>query len=113
MVGKEGWMSSVCHLRVCLVELDRRLTFNLFPEKTALDQPTAVSGLILGDLYYLSDGGYSRVYWGAPLDEGGALCLATESRAEVKARWDLPEVVSARRDVEWTARRLIRDMGGV
>ncbi len=40
--------------------------------------------LILGDMYYLSDGGYSRVVWD---QESERLFLASESRAEVKARW--------------------------
>lgn len=41
-------------------------------------------GLILGDMYYLSDGGYSRVVWNP---ESERLFLASESRAEVKEKW--------------------------
>jgi hypothetical protein len=105
-------MPSICHLRSALIELDRRLTFNAFPEKMALDQQTTICNFILGGLYYLSDGGYSRVFWGIPLDESGVLCLATESSDLAKFRWTLPDVVSARCDVEWIVRMLIREMGG-
>jgi len=41
--------------------------------------------LILGDMYYLSDGGYSRVAWN---QDSERLFLASESRVEVKKRWN-------------------------
>ena len=42
-----------------------------------------VEKFVFGELYYLSDGGYSRVY----VHELRKLCLASESRDEVKAAW--------------------------
>lgn len=46
--------------------------------------------LFEGDgLYYLSDGGYSRVWWDP---SAGRLSIASESRQEVKDRWDDPAV---------------------
>lgn len=41
---------------------------------------------IMDRMYYLSDGGYSRLYWAD--EENGYLCLASESRDEVKEAWD-------------------------
>ena len=41
--------------------------------------------------YYLSDGGYSRI-WVDPFK--GVIYLTSNSRAEVKARWCLPRVLT-------------------
>lgn len=40
--------------------------------------------VLMGRLYYLSDGGYSRVYYP---NEEGPVCLASESTDDVKRRW--------------------------
>lgn len=41
---------------------------------------------VFGSLYYLSDGGYSRVFWS---EWQSKLCIASESRNEVKSKWSL------------------------
>jgi hypothetical protein len=49
------------------------------------------------EMYYLSDGGYSRVFFD---EEIGRVRLATESRKEVKAEWDKKHVQVVRREIE-------------
>lgn len=41
--------------------------------------------LLTRDVYYLSDGGYSRIAWG---DERQGVFLTSNSREEVKQAWD-------------------------
>jgi hypothetical protein len=40
---------------------------------------------VLGELHYLSDGGYSRVFHS---EDKRKLCLSSESREEVRLKWD-------------------------
>ena len=54
-----------------------------------------------GRMYYLSDGGYSRLFWD---EEGGCLRLASESRQEVKSAWVMcPELIADIEDETATA----------
>lgn len=53
-------------------------------------------------MFYLSDGGYSRVYYNGLLDKP-ILCLASESRDEVKARW--ADMLTIRWRIEHTMKR--------
>jgi hypothetical protein len=69
---------------------------------SALYQNANPDVLYCGAMYYLSDGGYSRVYFD---DSSGRLLLASESRNEVKASWiNCRELIS---DVESAVREWI------
>jgi hypothetical protein len=47
--------------------------------------PHTIEEFLLGNLYYLTDGGYSRLHWHLFHEEGvGGLHLSSESRDEVK-----------------------------
>lgn len=62
----------------------------------------------LREVYYLSDGGYSRVGLDPDAQE---LFLTSNSRKEVKARWDLPEVAPLRKAATDAAHQLLREEG--
>lgn len=54
------------------------------------------------DLYYLSDGGYSRIGLN---DETLRIHLTDNSRDPVKARWDNEDIQRVRRRIEATVRK--------
>jgi len=70
-----------------ITELDSKLTGKSMEvcEKTFKDSgANTVEELVWGRLYYLSDGGYSRLFF---YDESHT-CLSSESREEVKKAWE-------------------------
>ena len=69
-----------------LAHLDAALTRKSWRDvhHTATAQQPTPEKLVYGELYYLSDGGYSRVWWDG---EARHLCLASESSPGVKDGW--------------------------
>lgn len=69
-----------------------------------------VEEFFFGDsIYYLADGGYSRVVWydnGG--NGGGELVLTSESLDKPKARWTDSDVVDLRNQIEKIMREWIR-----
>lgn len=63
--------------------------------------------VLQGELYYLSDGGYSRVYYRC---EEGPLCLASESTDEVKAKWHTSDVSLVRFRLQQTVEDYHREL---
>ena len=47
------------------------------------DKLVSMEKFAFGELYYLSDGGYSRVFF----SQAGTLGLSSESRVQVRERW--------------------------
>lgn len=81
---------TLAKLTSCLVALDRQLTGNT--EQRALQMVSQLEDpyqYIWGAEYYLSDGGYSRVY----LDMSrGRVLLTSNSLAKPKENWETPAV---------------------
>lgn len=80
-------------LKDALIALDMQLTGKtLFQASETMrgggnmNDMCKVEKFAMGDLYYLSDGGYSRIYVHGELEDA-TLCLASESRDQVYAKW--------------------------
>jgi len=100
----EGWKAP-SELAVLLKILDFLLTgkSNDYQHRDPHRSPEDMFGA--DGMYYLSDGGYSRV---AIDDRNSEPFLTSNSRKEVKDRWDLPEVVWVRRKIQETMNQYLR-----
>jgi hypothetical protein len=99
---------------------DEQLTVDLWLLDALLTQRDSRSGrgdenkiipaedFICGKLFYLSDGGYSRVYYSL---SDTKLYLASESRPAVKTAWDFTEVKTVRLRIERRIRELVKESG--
>lgn len=102
---------------------DEQLTVDLWLLDSILTQRDSRSGrgdenqivnldeFALGRLFYLSDGGYSRVYHSM---EDRDLFLSSESRNEVRALWDCDAARTIKRRIqrlvnEWIREQSIRE----
>jgi len=56
------------------------------------------------DMYYLSDGGYSRIKY---FELSGNLELLSEPLEKVKQNWDNPECIKLRTNIEYVCNRII------
>lgn len=101
-------------LKTMLVRLDMALTGKdkATAEQSARNQARVLADpeafLTMGDAYYLSDGGYSRV---KASDETGRLVLLSQSRQEVKDRWQTSTVQREVKDIEDALRQFLIMMG--
>lgn len=79
--------------------LDTALTGHALPATSGKFKARSASteDLVFGDIYYLSDGGYSRIVF---ILEAHRLVLCSEPRPEVKAKWDDPVVAVYRQIIE-------------
>ena len=69
----------------------------------------AVEVFVAGDtIYYLADGGYSRVAWNGFDPDDCRLVLTSSSLEKPKARWDDPDVVDLRNQIEEVVRNELR-----
>jgi len=81
--------------------LNSALTGNSIQVVMALSRFTkTIEDFLCGDsTYYLSDGGYSRVYW-SDATEHGSICLDGVSLERPKRMWNDSEVLSLRGEIE-------------
>jgi hypothetical protein len=73
-------------LRTAIKALDKVLTNQTERAVDHMAQRVHIDSFITGENYYLSDGGYSRIFIN-PWGETDVLSLATESTNTVKGRW--------------------------
>ena len=80
-----------------LDQLDFYLTQTVRPAVHALNEDTEMEFLgCSSHPYYLSDGGYSRIFFSEP----GELLLDSVSTDRVKEKWDDTEAVTLRQAIE-------------
>lgn len=87
-------------LRDLLFKLDAQLTGKQVGDvqvaRGASASVPTVEDFAEGDYYYMSDGGYSRLFWYPVADPEGEVQLASESTKKVRDRWNDPDVVETR-----------------